>query len=70
MIYRQFEKVLGEIGLEEVEVLGRDFDPNLSFAITKEDRGAENVGKVIEVWSKGYRYKDKIVKYSQVIVGC
>ena len=70
MIYRQFEKVLGEIGLEEVEVLGRDFDPNLSFAITKDDRGAENVGKVVEVWSKGYRYKDKIVKYSQVIVGC
>ena len=70
MIYRQFEKVLKEIGLEEVEVLGADFDPNLSFAITKEERGAENVGKVVDVWSKGYRFKDKIVKYSQVIVGC
>ena len=70
MIYRQFEKVLREIGLEEVEVLGTDFDPNLSFAITKEERGAENVGKVVDVWSKGYKYKDKIVKYSQVIVGC
>ena len=36
----------------------------------KEDAGEENVGKVIDVFSKGYKFNDKIVRYSQVKVGC
>ncbi|MBE5748485.1 MAG: nucleotide exchange factor GrpE [Clostridiales bacterium] len=70
MVSRQMEKILSEIGLEEVEVLGNDFDPNLSYAIMKEEAGEENVGKVIDVLSKGYKFNDKIVRYSQVKVGC
>ena len=70
MVSRQMEKILSEIGLEEVEVLGQDFDPNYSYAIMKEEAGEENVGKVIEVLSKGYKFNDKIVRYSQVKVGC
>ena len=70
MVSRQMEKILSEIGLEEVEVLGQDFDPNLSYAIMKEDAGEEKVGKVIEVLSKGFKFNDKIVRYSQVKVGC
>ena len=70
MVSRQMEKILSEIGLEEVEVLGQDFDPNVSYAIMKEDAGEENVGKVIEVLSKGFKFNDKIVRYSQVKVGC
>lgn len=70
MVHRQFDKALKEMGLEEVEVLGETFDPNLSYAIAKEEAGEENVGKVVEVMSKGYKFKDKIVRYSQVKVGC
>ena len=70
MVSRQMEKILSEIGLEEVEVLGQDFDPNYSYAIMKEEAGEENVGKVIDVLSKGYKFNDKIVRYSQVKVGC
>lgn len=70
MVSRQFERALAEIGLQEVEVLGSDFDPNLSFAVSKEDAGEENRGKVIEVLAKGYKFDDKIVRYSQVKVGC
>jgi len=70
MVSRQMEKILSEIGLEEVEVLGCDFDPNYSYAIMKEEAGEENVGKVIEVLSKGYKFNDRIVRYSQVKVGC
>ena len=36
----------------------------------KEEAGEENVGKVIAVLSKGYKFNDKIVRYSQVKVGC
>ena len=70
MVYRQFDKILSEIGLEEVDVLGEAFDPNLSYAIAKEEAGEDNVGKVVAVLSKGYKFKDKIVRYSQVKVGC
>ena len=70
MVYRQFDKILSEIGLEEVDVLGEAFDPNLSYAIAKEEAGEDNVGKVVAVLAKGYKFKDKIVRYSQVKVGC
>lgn len=70
MIERQFLKVLGEVGLEEIEVLNTEFDPSTSYAIAKAEAGEENKNKIIEVLSKGYKLGDKIVKYAQVKVGC
>ena len=69
MIHRQFEKVLKESGLVEINVIGLDFNPETAHALTKEEAGEENVNKVLEVLSKGYKYKDKIIRFATVKVG-
>lgn len=53
-------------GLEEVPALGADFDPELHNAVMREP--AEEPGKVLEVFQKGYRLKDKIIRYAMVKV--
>lgn len=70
LILKQFEKVLGDLGVEEMEVLGTVFDPNTSNAVIKqqvEDEGQK--GTIIGVAAKGFKQGDKVLRYPQVIVG-
>jgi len=62
---KEFKNVLSEEGLKEVEVLGKKFNPEEMEAIEKID-GEED--KVIEVISKGYRLKDKLIRTAKVKV--
>ena len=57
---------LKRFGLEEVPALGEDFDPELHNAVMREP--GEEPGKVLEVFQKGYRMKDKIIRYAMVKV--
>jgi len=69
LIYRQFTKALFEIGVEEIEVIDLPFDPLVANAVTNREVTEEQKGKVVEVYQKGYKYKDKVLRYAQVIVG-
>ena len=53
-------------GLEEIPAQGEAFDPELHHAVMKEV--TDDPGKVIEVFQKGYRVKDKIIRYAMVKV--
>ena len=66
MILNMMLSELGKLGLEEVPALGEDFDPELHNAVMREP--AEEPGKVLEVFQKGYRVKDKIIRYAMVKV--
>ena len=55
-----------KFGLEEIPAKGENFDPELHNAVMKEP--AEEPGKVLEVFQKGYRMKDKIIRYAMVKV--
>lgn len=57
---------LKRFGFEEVPALGEDFDPEKHNAVMRE--AAEEPGKVLEVFQKGYRVKDKIIRYAMVKV--
>lgn len=57
---------LKRFGFEEVPALGEDFDPELHNAVMRE--AGETPGKVLEVFQKGYRVKDKIIRYAMVKV--
>lgn len=57
---------LKRFGFEEVPALGEDFDPELHNAVMRES--GDTPGKVLEVFQKGYRVKDKIVRYAMVKV--
>ena len=57
---------LGKMGLEEVPALGEEFDPEKHNAVMREPGGEEN--KIVEVFQKGYKVKDKIIRYAMVKV--
>lgn len=70
LIYRQFCKLLFEMGIEEIEVLGKPFNHDNANAVTTRavaDEGQK--GSVIEVYQKGFRYGGKVLRYAQVVVG-
>ncbi|MDD3831599.1 MAG: nucleotide exchange factor GrpE [Clostridia bacterium] len=68
LIYRQFCKVLFEMGITELEVLNKPFNPQTANALAEREV-QERKGEVIEVYQKGFMYKDKVIRYAQVIVG-
>ena len=57
---------LKRFGFEEVPALGEDFDPELHNAVMRE--AGDTPGKILEVFQKGYRVKDKIIRYAMVKV--
>ena len=56
----------GKLGLEEVPALGEVFDPEKHNAVMRESGGEENV--ICEVFQKGYKVKDKMLRYAMVKV--
>ena len=66
LIIKQFRDILTGEGLEKIEVLGKEFDPQEMECV--EVLEGED-GKVIEETRTGYKLKGKILRVSQVRVG-
>ncbi|MEZ0537384.1 nucleotide exchange factor GrpE [Caldicellulosiruptoraceae bacterium PP1] len=68
MIKKQIDDVLSKLGIEPIEALNKEFDPYLHNAIMHVED--ENYGKniVIEELQKGYKLKDRVIRYSLVKV--
>ena len=68
LTYNKFKDILTKEGVEEIPAKGEKFDLNKHEALmVQESEDVEN-GYVIEELMKGYMYKDKVLKYSKVIV--
>ncbi len=61
-----FFGILKDIGLEEIAVLGKEYDPHTAEAIDMVPGEKDNF--VMEVVRKGYRFNDKILRPAQVKV--
>jgi len=68
MIFKQFKGVLEKAGLEEIEALGQDFDPNFHNAVMMEDSEEYESGKVSAVMQKGYMLNKRVIRPSMVRV--
>ena len=70
LIYNKLSEFLKQNGVKEIESLNCSFDVDLHDAVAKiqvdED---DKKGKVVEVLSKGYFLKDKVLRHSKVVVG-
>ena len=66
MIAKQFLDVLAKLGVTEIEAEGQPFDPEKHNAVMRET--GDEPGKVLEVFQKGYKVKDKIIRYAMVKV--
>lgn len=70
LIYSKFIQFIEQHGVKEIEVIGKEFDPEHSEAVTTiptEDESQK--GMVIDCIQKGYKLNDKIIRYPKVIVG-
>lgn len=66
MTLRILNETLGKMGLQEVPALGETFDPELHNAVMREPGGEAD--KICEVFQKGYKVKDKMIRYAMVKV--
>ncbi len=58
---------LSKMGVDEIDTTGK-FDPEYHQAVDTEDSEEHTSGDIIKVVSKGFTYKGKVIRYSQVIV--
>ena len=67
LVYKKFSAALGKLGLTPLEEEGK-FDPNLHNAIMSEVKEGVESGTILDVFQKGYKVGDKIVRHSMVKV--
>ena len=67
LIYKQMLALLSKFDVVEIEALGKEFDPKFHHAIAQcEDKEKSNI--IVEVYQKGYKRKDKVLRASMVKV--
>ena len=66
MIRDAFYKTLNEAGLEEINILGKEFDPNLAEVIDVVTGEKDNV--ITEILRKGYMLNGQVIRIAQVKV--
>ncbi|MDR1112253.1 MAG: nucleotide exchange factor GrpE [Bacteroidales bacterium] len=69
LIYNKLIQILKRFDVEEIAALGEPFDTDFHEAITHfPAQNEEDKDKVIDVTEKGYKIKDKVVRYAKVVV--
>ena len=67
LVLKQLNDFLVENGLQPIEAEGKKFDPNLHEAIVHQPSHLPE-GTVIRQTRRGYRFKDRLLRPSQVVV--
>ena len=68
MIFKQFQDILTKLGVESFGEKGDAFDPNLHAAVMHTEEEGEPENAISEVFSKGYKLGDKILRPAVVKV--
>jgi molecular chaperone GrpE len=68
LIFAKFEEVLNRNGLTAFAEAGELFDPAIHDALMNAPHAEVPVDHIIEVFERGYRLKDKVVKHARVVV--
>ena len=68
MIINQFKNALAGMGVESYGEVGDAFDPNLHNAIMQEDNEELGENVISEVFQKGYKRGEKIIRFAMVKV--
>lgn len=68
MIYNKLKDVLAREGLKPIKSVGQKFDYNLHDALLMTHKEGVEPETVIEEVSRGYFFKDKVLRHAKVIV--
>ena len=68
MVFRQLTQALKKEGVEEIEALDQECDPNWMQALMTEQVEGVEPGRVTAVLQKGYKIKDRLLRAAMVKV--
>ncbi len=68
LVQKNLSSTMTKYGVEEIEALDCEFDPNLHLAVMQESVDGVDANKVIDVMQKGYKLGKKILRPSMVKV--
>ena len=66
---RSFEQALTNVGVEPIQAIGAEFNPELHEAVEMVETGANNDGKIVGEFARGYKFGDKLLRPARVQVG-
>ncbi len=68
MIYKQFLKTLEDAGVEVIEAVGQQFNPDVHNAVMHIEDEAYGENEISQELQKGYKYRGTVVRHSMVQV--
>ena len=68
MIQGQLRNTVADYGVEEIDAMGKPFDPALHEALSQQETTEVAEGLVISQNRKGYRMKDRLLRPAAVVV--
>ena len=68
MVHGRMQQLLKKYDVREIECLGKKFDPACHEALMVEETQDKEEGVVLEVFQKGYRLGDRVVRTAKVKV--
>ena len=68
MVLKQFDSIFDSLGISEIEALNQKFDHNLHNAVMHVEDEQYGEDEVIEVFQKGYKMDDRVIRHSTVKV--
>ncbi len=68
-IAASFQNALANAGVEPIESVGEEFNPELHDAVDTAETGGDMDGRVIEEYSRGFRMGDRLLRPARVKVG-
>ena len=68
MVMTQAMNAFSNMGVEQIEAVGKEFDPNFHNAVMQVESDEYEEGVIAQELLKGYTYRDTVVRYSMVAV--
>ena len=68
LVLKQFNDVLKAKGIEEIEAEGETFDPELHEAVRSVQDETKGEKEIVEVYRKGYKIGNKVIRHAMVSV--
>ena len=68
MTLNQFTEALGHMGVVAVGARGETFNPDFHNAVMHEEDDTKGINEIADVFLKGYKREDKVIRYAMVKV--
>ena len=68
LVLKQFKDVLKSKGVEEIEAVGTTFDPELHEAVSSVQDESKESQEIVQEYRKGYKFGNKVIRHSMVVV--